>query len=738
MIRIGLVGAEATPRARQLSRLPGATAMAEAGPADALIWTAPATRAMPYPSGPVNVADLAFWPGGVAGPVRRAAWRRAQAEACRGADAALAGSEAERGFWSAEFARAGIGTPILVLPPAPETLGAPSKPGMVVAVLEQAPSHAVLEQLEAAAAWAAQHEGRLQVVLTPAGAAGLAASKRLRHGPAPVVVLGALTEAEPGILLDARDDTVEERVRTPPAVHAARASGWPVVSFAPGLPPDIADALDRALPEPMGSQPEGAFMAWLAEAVACKELAYTLLPPGPPGQVLVLSDEHDNLIDIRIHRPFGALHRAGGIAGYAVLRAGKIVFSTRAMGRDDPDPAFDAVWVHRSASRRLQLFLQLLDRPFGYDIDDNLLAVPEYRERFGRGPLETVRALIRQAAVLSASTGPLVTLLQNASGVRLADRAVITPNLALEQPVAIQAGLPRAVVWVSSDTPALTGTREAVERAVRDFCAAHRLRLVCMGAAPSPLLRDAGFPLEHVGILPHGAYLEYLRSLSPAILVCPLEAAAAAGTQDFIDGKSDVKMLDAAAAGLLGVYSRAKPYTGTDLGPHILCDNTYEGWLDGLEQAYRCCGQPGPAPVFPPGRVVNEAGLLPFAHALARLRLSTPLYWSEVRATLEYAAQLRDRFIDEADFDAGYYLESHPDVRSAVRDGHIASAYDHYQSSGHSEGRSARTLSEAPEPEEPWWAGMLQAIDRLERVTEARELVIERLQQEQAARRALR
>ena len=737
MIRIGVVHGTETARTRQLAALPGATPMAGAQSADALIWAEPARRSLPYPTAPVNVADLAYWPATPLGPVRRAAWRREQAEACRGADFALAGSDAERGFWSAAFTAAGITTPILVLPPLPEPLApAPASPVTVVVVLDSAPSPRVIGLLEAAAAWAASQQGQLQVVTAPFGLPGLAATKRLRHGPAAAVLLERLADAQPGILLDARDDTPEEQVRTPPAVWAARHAGWPVVSAHAGLPLDVPEALGQAKADPPPAAIPSDLMTWLTEAVAHREALQGRLPHGL-GHVLVLSDEHDNLVDIRIHRPFGALYRAGAIAGYAVLRAGKIVFSTRAMGAADADPAFSALWVHRAADRRLHLLLRLLDRPFGYDIDDNLLAVPEYRERFGRGSQETVQALIRGAAVLSASTARLVSLLQAASGVRLADRAVVTPNLALGQPAAIEPGLPRAVIWVSSDAPALTGTRQAVELAVRDFCAAHRLRLICMGAAPSATLRDAGFPLEHVGILPHGAYLDYLRALSPSILVCPLEAAAENGTQDFIDGKSDVKMLDAAEAGLVGVYSRAKPYTETGLGPHIMVENTQEGWLDGLERAYRACARPGAPRAFPPGRVLTEAGLLPFTDALIRLGLATPLYWSEIDATLDYVAQCRDRFIEEAEFDTEHYLDSHADVKRAVREGHVASAYDHYQRSGHGEGRSARTLTETPESRQPWWAELIQSIDRLERVTDARALVIERLVQDQAARRAL-
>ncbi len=734
-----------------------------------IVWAEPAGREQPYPDA-VNVADLAFWPGALAGGARRRAWREMQIEACRGADLALAGSEAELGFWSGEFARAGVRAPLMVLPAVAAVLrGEVTRLSSVIVVLENDATDAMLDRLQAAAAWVASCQGTLQVVVpVQRGMLGLATMRRVRRLGA-VTIVDELAGAAPGVLLDLRDDTAEERVGTPPSVAAALGAGWPVLSTVAGavtqrieaggaglFATDVAEGLTHLGAGDLARLSRGArnvgaavpdrLGPWVVRAVERRREAHAAWraggqvpqPLGPDAHVLVISDEHENLADIRIHLPFGAMHRRGAIAGYAVMRHGRLVFSTRATGRNDPDPAFHALWVHRGSDPRLNLLLRALDRPFCYDLDDNLLASPEYRQRFGRGSEQAVLGLIGRCAVLSASTVRLVSLLQGASAVRLADRAVVTPNLAVAQPVPIQAGMPRALVWVSSDTPALTGMRENVERAVRDFCAAHRLKLIFMGAAPPSMLRDAGIAVEHVGILPHAAYLEYLRALSPSILVCPLEAAAASSTQDFIDGKSDVKMLDAAAAGLVGVYSTARPYTDSGLGPHILCDNTHAGWLDGLERAYRACGHPGPAPVFPPSRVVTEEGLAPWAAALSRARLASPLYWSEMASTLDYVAQRRSRFLPEDNFDAEYYLDMHEDVGAAVREGHVASAYEHYRVSGYAERRDARAYADSTTDTQAWWDHLLQAVDLLERGTAARGPRIEALQDERAARRSLR
>ena len=730
-----------------------------------VVWTDPLARSRLFPAGPIHVVDLVGTPPG---PGRPDAWRAEIVECCRGASLVLVGSEAELGFWSAA-----CDATLIVVPPGAPALPAAPEPGRFTAVLEGVPGPEVLAALtEAAAAIGAQNGATLVIRAgVPGGLAGLVAARTLRALPHVTLAQDDGAPIPPGILLDLRADTAAERVRTPPAVMAALAQGLPVLSTVRGAlttrlvaagaglllhggsfaaaisamrptgmgeaaaalartlfdPADAARVLTQAIADAVQARQAG-LRAWHPQAGPAPQ------PLGPDAHVLVLSNEHANLVDIRVHLPFGAMHRRGAIGGYTILHEGKIAFSTRAAAEAE-DPHFDAIWVHRAHDPRIQMLLRTLDRPFAYDLDDNLLATPSYRDAFPAAAIEAVRGLMRRCAVLSCSTEGLAALLQDRIGGGIMRRTVVTPNLATRAPAVRVAGLPRAVVWASSDLPALTGTRDAVERAVRDFCAAHRLRLVCLGAAPSPFLAGAGLEIEHVGILPHAAYLEYLRALSPAILVCPLETAADAETQDFVNGKSDVKALEAGITGLVGVYSDAAPYRHSDLAPGISCANTYEAWLDGLEQAYRACGQAA-EPAFPPQRMTASGGLLPWAEALGRARLPGRLFMDEVTAALRYVAQRRGRFLDAAEFDEQHYIEAHPDVAAAVQRGELASGYGHYGTAGYAEGRDARARNEADGAED-WWTTLIQTVSRLEEAVDARALRIERMQAEHALRRSL-
>ena len=73
-------------------------------------------------------------------------------------------------------------------------------------------------------------------------------------------------------------------------------------------------------------------------------------------------------------------------------------------------------------------------------------------------------------------------------------------------------GPPTCLVWASSDAPALTGGYLGTVRAVRDFCLAYGVRLVCIGAPPPGLAVEAGVATEHLGMMPYHAYLAHLRS----------------------------------------------------------------------------------------------------------------------------------------------------------------------------------------------------------------------------------
>ena len=747
-------GSPLTPRAAQLARgLRDAgysvdiSAQPDAVPAGVVVWTQPQARTAPLPPacGQIHVVDLH---GGHPGD---------HLAFCQGAALGLVGSEVEAGRWAAALDAASITLPLAVVPYAAPLTPRPAPAGFgTLSIIQSAkPSLASQDLVRRASDWAAKR-GDIRMVPT---------------GPLDTPLVGSAPDADGILLLDVRDGRDAEDPVPPDRIVDALASGAPVLCAADtalfrrllamgaGV---LAEPLEASLDLLAASPPEqtralsaaaiGFAQRWLNPAEGGHALAGALARaqaramhlttawrtpnPGAPalgGRVLVISDEAPHLADIRVHLPMGALHRRGLITGYAILRHGEIAFSTGGTA-----PQFDAIWVHRSVDEGALLLTQALGRPFVYDVDDNLLASPLYRAPFPAETMETARALLRNCAVLSCATPLLFSLLQQRAGMRLAAKAVVTPNLAQGVPRAWAPGPPNAVVWASSDQPALTGSRVEVERAVRDFCLAHGLRLVCMGAAPPAVLAESAVEIEHIGLVSHTEYLDRLRALSPAILVCPLETGAEAQTQDFVDGKSDVKMIEARLTGLAGVFSDAAPYRNSDLPGSILCENTHASWLAGLEQARLACLHPQPPLPWPERRDTTLLGPLPWAEALVQARLPCALTLAEVQDAVRFVQQQQAALLGSAEeFDEAYYFARHPDVREAVEQGVMESGFVHYQKAGFRERRAARKLTSAKIVADAWWAHLLHTVSRLETEVNSRAGDLDRLRGRVALRRAL-
>lgn len=686
----------------------------EAG-ADIVLWTPEAASSVPMPVGPaLNVLDLRG--------------RAAVGTVPAAAGLLLTDSERAAGAWAVRAP----GVPIAVVPRALDPAAGFSEMRSLHILLGSGKAPALAEQ---AADWA-RSRGIACGVVAPSLAAVVA------HGPPPALAAGA-------VLLDLRDDALDPG----DAVLDGLALGAPLLfcDEAPfrarleragaGLRIGDATGLDALTPALVARMSQAA-LAYVRAHHDAAEIGATLRAAvlgawaarrrhiaswperGPSTHVLVISDEALNLIDIRVHLPFGALMRRGAIAGYSLLRHGDFVFSTCEI---TPALRFGALWVQRSSDPLVQLLLRSLGKPFVYDLDDLLSVSPSYRETFPPETIEVVRALVRDCAALSCATKRL------GQSLGVAAKSIVTPNLAdgLPRRAAGRAG---TVVWASSDKPALTAARAEIERAVRDFCRAHRLRLLCIGAQPPETFAD--LDVEHVGLVSYEAYQARLAAAAPGILVGPLETGADAGTQAFIDAKSDVKVIEARRAGLVGVFSRAAPYAESDLAPDILCDNDYRSWLDGLERARQACERHGAPEPWPERRDVDGLGPMPWAEALKRA--ATNVSAAEVAEALRYVRSKGETLLTAPElFDEADYLRRHADVRDAVADGSMASGYRHYVQSGFREGRAARRLPVRREAAEFWWSRLLRTVSRVEPEVAARDAEIDALRDRVALRRLL-
>ena len=679
--------------------------------ADIVLWTRDAAARTPIPVGPaLNVLDLRGEP-----PDGR--------DVPPGVGLLLVSSDASA--WSV------TAVPIAVVPrpltPAAEAMAT------ITALHLLLGDRSDLAFAEEAAAWA-RARGIACGASAPTGARGLALAARFDPAPARgVVTLDLGDDTDQVLSALASGGAVLFRDPSPCRIRLEQAGAARRIEDAAALDDLGADAIGTMSNAALayvrahhdGARIGASLQSALHAALASWRRHVARWPERGPGtHVLVISDEALNLVDIRVHLPFAAMLRRGVIAGYTLLRHGDFAFSTAPV---TPGLRFGAIWVQRSTDPLVQLLLRCLHKPFVYDLDDLLTVSPSYREPFADESVAVVEALARDCAVLSCATPLLAQRLGHA------DKAVVTPNLA-EGDQSHAPGRARTVVWASSDRPALTAARAEVERAVRDFCRAHRLTLLCIGADPPPAF--AGITVEHLGLMSHAAYLGRLRAAAPGILVGPLETGADPETQAFIDAKSDVKVIEARRAGLVGVFSRAAPYAGSDLAPPILCDNDYASWLEGLERARLACEQAQPPTPWPERRGADGLGPMPWAAALQRA--ATDLAAADVAEALQFIRAQGETLLSTPDrFDEADYLRRHADVREAVADGTMASGYRHYVQSGFREGRAARQLPAAGDAGQLWWSRLLRTLGRVETAVAARETEIEELRDRLALRPAL-
>jgi hypothetical protein len=131
----------------------------------------------------------------------------------------------------------------------------------------------------------------------------------------------------------------------------------------------------------------------------------------------------------------------------------------------------------------------------------------------------------------------------------------------------------------------LTASREEIFAALSSFAGRHDLPLYCFGYLDESI--KAGFPrVIDCGFVSFWHHKLRLDTFPTMIGVAPLETRADRETQDFINGKSDVKLVDFIGFGHPCVCSYALPYVDTDLTVGTKVENTKDAWSAALEEVY--------------------------------------------------------------------------------------------------------------------------------------------------------
>jgi hypothetical protein len=259
--------------------------------------------------------------------------------------------------------------------------------------------------------------------------------------------------------------------------------------------------------------------------------------------------------------------------------------------QDLPDDyLFDTVWVQREIDQKAFTLLEdLFENSYVYDIDDLLIRLPTYsmcrHDHKGEDQCAITKVL-DECKVLTCSDKRLVAMLERYTSSSLSQKAIICPNgfefsRALRKPEQ-----PAGLVWTSSDFPALVQSREAILKAIRKFSEKYDLPVYCFGHFKDPMAMQIRNLVE-LGPVQYFHHKTLLGAFPPLIGVAPLETQADQSDLDFINSKSDLKMVEFGGFGHPSVYSNAEPYVDTDLRCGVITPNDESSWFDAMESIYR-------------------------------------------------------------------------------------------------------------------------------------------------------
>jgi glycosyltransferase involved in cell wall biosynthesis len=396
--------------------------------------------------------------------------------------------------------------------------------------------------------------------------------------------------------------------------------------------------------------------------------------------VLVISDDFENFLELRVRIPFDAMYKSGLIKGYHLLHKGKIV---RSVGVKADIAEIDVVWVQRCPVASPLFITDMLDGRFVYDIDDNLLISPSYRPAFSNEWCRHIRSLLSGAGAIATTSVRLASSLQRHSGIQIEQKAFIAPNLAERIDPLPGRSPPDALLLASSDFLPLTTSLEPFISAIRRFTESHRLPLIYVGSTVNNL-KNYGINAHATGFLSYQTYREYLRQ-GNFLGVVPLESSGDERTLEFVNCKSDIKMVEFGSIGLPGVYSDVAPYQETPLtcGPLINMFDEH-ALFEALERTYfepdhwRLTASQSVAE----HRLAVDTVERTWFQAIQSARMPTPLNLETLQENfIKYSKFLRETPAPKELFIESDYINTNQDTITHIGEGEGA-VYRDYASNG--------------------------------------------------------
>jgi hypothetical protein len=406
--------------------------------------------------------------------------------------------------------------------------------------------------------------------------------------------------------------------------------------------------------------------------------------------VAIFTNDMDNMIAIRVRTPFDAMANRGSIDGYTIFRNEEIVYSTY---NEPLMVRYNRCWVQRdaySSEAAVKLF-----KEYVFDIDDNLLCSPSYRPPFTELSRQRIINWLTHAKIITSTNERCIANLSKYAGHdRFYYKYYQVPNVHCGE---INNSLvsklngnlePDGIFWGSSDVLSLKHSRQAVINAINKFSKAKNLTVHFWG----PIDKYLEEMIPNIKFHKSVSYSDYQSILAKRrwIGIAPLETIADESTIDFINSKSDVKLVEFSANAIPFVCSAVKPYLESELNIINTCvDNADDLWFEALCRCYDNYSEYSNL-VFESSRNRNVRldATAPWLKALSAGAPSQTVLGAEILNAIKISNNFKCIFEDvpEPIFDESFYLHQYPDVKEVVSNG-VMTAREHYARHGKKEGR---------------------------------------------------
>jgi hypothetical protein len=280
--------------------------------------------------------------------------------------------------------------------------------------------------------------------------------------------------------------------------------------------------------------------------------------------------------DIRIKPFLNALLGRGVIESYQI--------ADRAMtmeGQQGPF-AFTHIWCQRNVSTAQFAFLKAnRHAPIIYDMDDLLTAIPDFVASSRRAAMKRLDWCLQHANTVTVATERLKNTLGE-DRPAAASKIIVLKNGCV-QSVAPEPRAHRQLVWTSSDVPFFLRENPQFAADLAALLNRESYGVILIGRFDDGI-RKLFKQQRHIAHLDFASYRQYLRTLAGGIAIAPLPTHLPPPAQRYFDAKSDIKLVDYLASGLIPVVSNAASYSTSELFMPQLAAGTADEMLARIER----------------------------------------------------------------------------------------------------------------------------------------------------------